>query len=102
MEDEMHKFKLPPAAIALLFITPVPAQEMGGATGPGRGGGFEPTYNSGSYNGYRIGGGALDANDSYALTPNDGSCAHRSRPYDPRSGSHAASDRRRPSCSHFR
>jgi hypothetical protein len=95
----MHKLKILTAAIAVLFITPVPAQEMGGATGPGPGGGFEPTYNS-SYNGNRIGGGALDANDSYALTPNDGSCARRSRSYDPRSGSYAASDRRRHSCLH--
>src|SRR5260221_10378305 len=100
MEDAMQKVKVLTAAIALLFITPVPAQEMGGATGPGRGGGFEPTYNSGSYNGYRIGGGALDGNDSYALTPNDGSCAQRSRSYDPRSGTYVGSDRRRHSCSH--
>jgi hypothetical protein len=100
MDDAMHKLKILAAAIALLFVAPVPAQEMGGATGPGRGGGFEPTYNSGSYNGYRIAGGALDANDSYALTPNDGSCAQRSRSYDPRSGSYVGSDRRRHFCSH--
>jgi BA14K-like protein len=94
----MHKLKILTAAVTLLSITPVPAQEMGGATGPGRGGGFEPTYNRGYYSGYRVGGGALDANNSYALTPNDGSCAQRHRSYDPRSGSYVGSDRRRHPC----
>jgi hypothetical protein len=66
-ENAMHKLKVLTAAAALLFVTPVLAQEMGGATGPGSASRFEPTYNNGYYNGYdqtgpvRVGGGALDA-----------------------------------------
>jgi hypothetical protein len=79
----MHKLKVLTAAVALLFVTPVLAQEMGGATGPGSAGGLEPTYNSGDYNGYdqgewpdRVGDGALDGNNSYAMSQDDRSCMH--------------------------
>jgi hypothetical protein len=67
----MYKLKVLTAAVALLFVTPVFAQEMGGGTGPGSASGLEPTYNNRSYNGYdqaehlRAGTGALD---SYALS----------------------------------
>jgi hypothetical protein len=66
---ESHaQLKVVTAAVALLFIAPVLAQEMGGATGPGSARGLEPTYN----NGYNQGGefwparvhGALDGNNS--------------------------------------
>jgi hypothetical protein len=101
----MHKLKVLTAAVALLFVTPVLAQEMGGATGPGSAGGLEPTYNSGYYNGYdqgewpdRVGGGALDGNNSYAMSQDDGSCAQRYRSYDPASGTYMGYDRRRHPC----
>jgi hypothetical protein len=77
--------------IALLFVTPVLAQEMGGGTGPGSASGLEPTYNNGYYNGYdqgghlRAGGGALKGNNSYAMSPGDDDCALRYRSYDPAS-----------------
>src|SRR5882724_2597217 len=69
----MNNLKVLTTAVALLFVTPALAQEMGGATGPGSASGLEPTYNSGYYNGYgqgehlRAGGGALDGNNSYAM-----------------------------------
>jgi hypothetical protein len=74
----MHNLKILTTAVALLFVTPVFAQEMGGATGPGSASGYEPTYNNGYYNGYeqaghhRAGAGALDANNAYALSRADG------------------------------
>jgi hypothetical protein len=64
----MHKLNVLTAAVALLFVTPVSAQEMGGATGPGSARGLEPTYSNGYYNSYdqgeefwpaQIGGGAI-------------------------------------------
>src|SRR5258705_9498198 len=51
-ENIMHKLKVLSAALALLVVTPVLAQEMGGATGPRSAGGLEPTYSDGYYNGY--------------------------------------------------
>jgi hypothetical protein len=51
-ENEMHKLKVLTAAVALLFVTPVLAQEMGGATGPGSARGLEPTYNNGYCDSY--------------------------------------------------
>jgi hypothetical protein len=79
-ENIMHKLKVLSAALALLVVTPVLAQEMGGATGPGSAGGLEPTYNDGYYNGYNqrgelspggVGDGvrALKGNNSYAMSP---------------------------------
>jgi hypothetical protein len=100
----MLNLKVLTAAVALLFVTPVLAQEMGGATGPGSASGLEPTYNSGYYNGYdqagqlRAGGGALDANNSYAFSPDGGDCAQRYRSYDPASGIYVGHDGRRHSC----
>jgi BA14K-like protein len=100
----MYYLKVLTTAVALLFVTPVLAQEMGGATGPGSAGGLEPTYNSGYYNGYdqgrrlRAGGGALDGNDSYALSRGDGDCAQRYRSYYPASGTYVGHDGRRHSC----
>ena len=100
----MHKLKILTTAVALLFVTPALAQEMGGATGPGSASGLEPTYNNGYYSGYdqaghpRAGGGALDGNDSYALSPSDGDCAQRYRSYDPASGTYAGYDGRPHSC----
>jgi hypothetical protein len=100
----MHNLKVLTTAVALLFVTPALAQEMGGATGPGSASGLEPTYNNGSYSGYdqaehpRAGGGALDGNDSYALSPGDGDCAQRYRSYDPASGTYVGHDGRRHSC----
>jgi len=97
----MNNLKVLTTAVALLFVTPALAQEMGGATGPGSASGLEPTYNNGYYNGYgqgehlRVGGGALDGNNSYALS---GDCAQRYRSYDPASGTYAGHDGRRHSC----
>jgi hypothetical protein len=73
-ENAMQKLKVLTAAVALLFVTPILAQEMGGATGPGSSRGLEPTYNNGYYSRYdqggpvRVGGGALDGNNSYAMS----------------------------------
>jgi hypothetical protein len=108
-ENIMHKLKVLSAALALLVVTPVLAQEMGGATGPRSAGGLEPTYNDGYYNGYNqtgelspggIGGGvrALKGNNSYARSPDDGHCAQGYRSYDPASGTYMGHDGRRHSC----
>jgi hypothetical protein len=100
----MHNLKVVTTAVALLFVTPVLAQEMGGATGPGSASGFEPTYTSGYYNGsgqaghLRAGGRALDGNNAYALSTADGDCAQRYRSYDPVSGTYVGHDGRRHSC----
>jgi hypothetical protein len=100
----MHNLKVLTTAVALIFVTPVLAQEMGGATGPGSATGLEPTSNSGYSNGYdraghlRAGGGALDGNNSYAMSPRDGDCAQRYRSYDPASGTYVGHDGRRHSC----
>jgi|SRR5258708_28886422 len=96
----MHNLKVLTTAVALLFVTPALAQEMGGATGPGSASGLEPTYNNGYYSGghLRAEGGALDGNNSYAMSPADGDCAQRYRSYDPASGTYVRSDRRRHSC----
>jgi hypothetical protein len=103
----MHRLKVLTAAIALLFVTPVFAQEMGGATGPGSARGLEPTYNNGYYNSYdqgeefwpaQIKRGTLDGNNSYAMSPDDGYCAQRYRSYDPASGTYMGYDGRRRSC----
>jgi hypothetical protein len=100
----MYNLKVLTTALAVLFVTPALSQEMGGATGPGSASGLEPTYNNGYYSGYdqggrlRAGGGALDGNDWYALSPGDGDCAHRYRSYDPASGTYAGHDGRRHSC----
>jgi hypothetical protein len=100
----MHNLKVLTAAVALLFITPVLAQEMGGATGPGSASGLEPTYTNGYYTGYdqgrhlRAGGDALDGNNSYAVSPGDGDCAQRYRSYDPASGTYVGHAGRRHSC----
>ena len=70
----MHNLKVLTTVVALIFVTPALAQEMGGGTGPGSASGYEPTYNNGYYNGYgqgehlRAGDGALDGNNSYALS----------------------------------
>src|SRR5258708_5161494 len=50
----MYNLKVLTTAVTLLFVTPVLAQEMGGATGPGSASGFETTYTSGYYNGYGV------------------------------------------------
>jgi hypothetical protein len=100
----MHNLKVLTAAVAFLIVTPVLAQEMGGATGPGSASGLEPAYHNGYYDGYgqggrlRAGGGALDGNNSYAMSPGDGDCAQRYRSYDPASGTYVGYDRRRHSC----
>src|SRR5712664_1224034 len=52
----MYNLKILTIAVALVFVTPVLAQEMGGATGPGSASGYEPTYNNGHYNGSGQGG----------------------------------------------
>jgi hypothetical protein len=101
---QMHKLKVLTAAVALLFVTPVLAQEMGGATGPGSASGLEPTYNNGYFNGYDQGGpvplagGALDGNNAYAMNLDNGYCAQRYRSYDPASGTYTGYDGRRLSC----
>src|SRR5467141_1267359 len=100
----MYNLKILATAVALLFVTPVLAQEMGGGTGPGSASGFEPTHNNGYYNGsdqgghLRAGGGALDGNNSYALSSGDSDCAQRYRSYDPASGTYVGHDGRRHSC----
>lgn len=92
----MHKLKVLTAAAALLFVTPVFAQEMGGATGPGSANRLEPTYNNGYYNGYDQTG--LDGNDAYAMSPDNGTCAQRYRSYDSTSGTYTGRDGRRHPC----
>jgi hypothetical protein len=96
----MFNLKVLTTAVALVFVTPALAQEMGGATGPGSARGLEPTYNNGYYQrGHlRAGGGALDGNNSYALSLGDGDCAQRYRSYDPASGTYVRHDGRRHSC----
>jgi BA14K-like protein len=97
----MHNLKVLTIAVALVFVTPALAQEMGGATGPGSASGYEPTYNNGYYNGsghLRAGGGALDANNAYDRSPGDGDCAQRYRSYDPASGTYVGHDGRSHSC----
>src|SRR3979490_2673115 len=100
----MHNLKVLTTAVALLFVTPVLAQEMGGATGPGSASGLEPTYNKGDPTGHdqggplRAGGGALDGNNSYAMSLGDGDCAQRYRSYDPASGTYVGHGGRRHSC----
>jgi hypothetical protein len=100
----MYNLKILTTAVALLFVTPVLAQEMGRGTGPGSASGYEPTYNNGYYIGSgqgghrRVGGGALDGNNSYAMSPGDGDCAQRYRSYDPASGTYVGHDGRRHSC----
>jgi hypothetical protein len=94
----MYNLKVLTTAVALLFVTPVLAQEMGGATGPGSASGLEPTYNSGYYNGYHQGRHLrLDGNNSYAST-GDGGCAQRYRSYDPASGTYVGNNGQRHSC----
>jgi BA14K-like protein len=100
----MHNLKVLTTAGALLFVTPVLAQEMGGATGPGSASGYEPTYNNAYYSGYdqagppRAGSGALGGNNSYAMSLRGGDCAQRYRSYDPSSGTYVGHDGRRHSC----
>ena len=50
----MNNLKVLTTAVALVFVTPVLAQEMGGATGPGSASGLEPTFNNGYYSGYDV------------------------------------------------
>jgi BA14K-like protein len=110
-ENEMHKLNVLTAAAALVFVTPVSAQEMGGATGPGSARGLEPTYNNSYYNSYdqgeefwpaQIGGGALEGNNSYSMSPDDGHCRQRYpqryRSYESASGTYTGYDGRRHSC----
>jgi hypothetical protein len=100
----MYNLKVLTTAVALIFVTPALAQEMGGATGPGSASGLEPTYTNGYYNGYDHGGhlwagiGALDGNNSYAMSPGDRDCAQRYRSYDPASGTYVRHDGRNHSC----
>src|SRR5712672_2114399 len=100
----MHNLKVLTTAVALLYVTPALAQEMGGATGPDSASGLEPTYNNGYYSGYdqaghhRARGGELDGTDSYALSSGDGDGAQRYRSFDPASGTYAGHDGRRHSC----
>jgi hypothetical protein len=100
----MNNLRVLTTAVALLFVTPVLAQEMGGATGPGSASGLEATYNNGYYNGYgqgehlRAGGGALDGNNSYAMSPGHRDCALRYWSYDPASGTYVGHDGRRHYC----
>jgi hypothetical protein len=68
---------------------------------------LEPTYNNGYYNSYdqgeeswpaQIGRGALEGNNSYAMSPEDGHCAQRYRFRDSAPGTHIGYDGRRHSC----
>ena len=100
----MCNLKVLTTALAVLFVTPALAQEMGGATGPGSASGLEPTYTNGYYNSYHHGGhlragvGAPDGNNSYAMSPGDRDCAQRYRSYDPASGTYVGRDGRRHAC----
>jgi hypothetical protein len=100
----MYNLRVLTTAVALVFVTPALAQEMGGATGPGSASGLEATYTNGYYNGYgqgehlRAGVGALDGNNSYAMSPGDGDYAQRYRSYDPSSRTYVRHDGRRHSC----
>jgi hypothetical protein len=100
----MYNLKVLTTAVALVFVTPALAQEMGGATGPGSASGLEPTYTNGYYSGYdqaghlRVGGGALDGNDSYASSLGDRDYAQQYRSYDPASRTYVRHDGRSHSC----
>src|ERR1700682_2362974 len=100
----MCNLKVLTTALAVLFVTPALAQEMGGATGPGSASGLEPTYTNGYYNGYdqggqlRAGGGALNDNSSYAMNPVDRNCSQRYGTNDPASGTYVGYDGRRHPC----
>jgi hypothetical protein len=120
----MHKLKILTAAVVLLAATPVVAQEMGGAYGPGPGPSYYNGYDDGYYGNYRrdefwpgrvaddvVGGAigtadaiatapfrALDGNASYDMGPDDTYCAQRYRSYDPASGTFMGYDGRRHPC----
>src|SRR5260370_39462000 len=103
----MHNLNVLTAAVALLFVTPVSAQEMGGATGPGSARGLEPTYSNGYYNSYdqgeefwpvEISVVAVAVKKSYAMSPDDGHCAQRHRSHDSAAGTYTGYDVRRHSC----
>ena len=105
----MHKLKVLGVAVSLLAATPALAQEMGGATGPGSARGLEPTYNDRHYNGCdqqgeispgggRVGVRTVRGENSYAMSPDDGTGAQRYRSYDPASGTYMGYDGRHHSC----
>jgi hypothetical protein len=84
--------------------TPVLAQEMGGAIGPGSNRGLEPTYSSGYYGSYGAnafwsGEAGPWGNTSYAsMGPEESYCAERYRSFDPASGTYLGYDGRRHLC----
>jgi len=112
------------AAILAAIGSPVLAQEMGGATGPGPQADYQGyTYDQGSYydqgyqppyydQGYRrsyggrrpyrdngpVGAAAVDNRDSYAMAQGDTYCAQRYRSYDPASGTFMGYDGQRHPC----
>src|SRR5258708_4312704 len=100
----MYNLRVLTTAVALVFVTPALAQEMGGATGPGSASGLEATYTNGYYNGngqgehLRAGVGALDGNNSSAIRSGDGDYAQGYRSYDPSSRTYVRHDGRRHSC----
>ena len=119
----MHRLKILIAATALLAATPVVAQEMGGAYGPGPDLAYYNGYN-GYYRNYRsdefwpgevadniVGDAvgtagaiatapfrALNGNPSYAMGTDVTYCAQRYRSYDPASGTFMGYDGRRHPC----
>ena len=120
----MHRLKIVAAAIALLAATPVVAQELQVAPGPGPGVRYYNGYDDGYYRNYRrdefwpgqvagdvVGGAigtagaiatapfrALDGNQSYAMGPDTTYCAQRYRSCDPASGTFMGYDGRRHPC----
>jgi len=113
------------AAILALLSSPVVAQEVGGACGPGPQGsepayyayegayptypdhGFWPGRGAGDIVGGAIGAAdaiataplrALEGNDAYAMAPGAAYCERRHRSYDPTSGTFLGYDGRRHRC----
>jgi hypothetical protein len=117
-------FAILSAAILAAIGSPVLAQEMGGATGPGpqadyqgysydQGGYYDQGYQPPDYDqGYRrsydrrrsyrdngpVGAAAVDNRDSYAMAQGDSYCAQRYRSYDPATGTFMGYDGQRHPC----
>ena len=122
----MRTPKILASAVIVLFASPVAAQEVGGAIGPGPqgpepgyyadGNGYYLTYRRDDFRPGRVVGNtvggptgaagiiasspfrALQGNDAYAMAPNASRCAQRYRSYDPASGTYLGSDGRRHWC----
>lgn len=92
------------AGLLCWATTPVSAQEMGGAVGPGSARGLEPTYNSG-YNGtyganafWPGEAGPWGSASQASMGPDESYCAAHYRSFEPASGTYLGYDGRRHLC----